>query len=140
MEKELNGERGVVFENVRLMGGDASPKLKSYFSDILVEMTSVTIENVRSFEIIGIRSLLKLQKSTFYLIYPNDLFAMPISFLLLEKSELIVNDFLFMGDIDEFNTEESKDNFLICNLECKITISQLSLQKIFLNQVITIKF
>ena len=122
------------------MRGDASPKLKSYFSDILVEMTSVTIENVRSFEIIGIRSLLKLQKSTFYLIYPNDLFAMPISFLLLEKSELIVNDFLFMGDIDEFNTEESKDNFLICNLECKITISQLSLQKIFLNQVITIKF
>ena len=139
LEKDSIGERGFIIKNARFMGGNSLQKIRGYFLDILVEMTSVTIENIRSWELVGIRSLLKLEKSTFYLNYPYELVGRQAIFFYLEKSELIVKQFLLMGNTEKKIEKNSNDVFIFCIIECRISIFQLSMQKIFLDNVISKK-
>ena len=135
IEKHLIGERGFFLKNVQIKGDYASTVLISYFLDMIVEMISVTIDNIKNSEMVGIRSILKLENSTFYLNNSNEFVGRQSKFLHLEKSELIVKELFLMGDSAQSMTEESMGIFVACKIDCIITISQLWLQRIFLNQV-----
>jgi hypothetical protein len=139
LEKDSIGERGFIIKNARFMGGNSLQKIRGYFLDILVEMTSVTIENIRSWELVGIRSLFKLENSTFYLNYPYELVGRQANFFYLEKSELIVKQLLLMGKTEKNFEENNNDVFIFGIIECRITIFQLLMQKIFVENVISKK-
>ena len=126
LEKDSIGERGFIIKNARFMGGNSLQKIRGYFLDILVEMTSVTIENIRSWELVGIRSLFKLENSTFYLNYSYELVGMQANLFYLEKSELIVKQLLLMGKTEKKFEENNNEVFIFFVIECRITIFQLA--------------
>ena len=137
LQTDSIGERGFLIKNVRFKGGNKLHKIKGFFLDIFLEMISVTIENIRSCELVGIRSLLKIENSTFYLEYPCKLDGGQTSFFLLEKSELILKEILITGNSEEKIEEISTNVFCFCIIESKITIFRILMQKIFLDNVLS---
>ena len=127
-------ERGVILSNIGFKGGDTSPVSKIFFTDTMVDMKNITIDNVKIYEIFGVRSLLKIEKCNFYLNYSNGLLEKQTSFILLEESELILSEFKLMGKSDKLIKANGSYIIFICFI-CKITMNNIVLQKISLYQV-----
>ena len=133
---ESNNQIEVKMKNIRFILEITSPLLRMTFFDSKIAMDSISIDNVKPCEISLLRSELIIKKSLFYMTYSPELVEKGNVFLLSEKSSLILEDLLLMGkNIDDLTALYDSYVFLRSLTECKITMINILIQKIFIYQV-----
>ena len=135
LDGDSNGERGVFMRNISFSGDVNSPIMIGYFSDITVKMNLVTIENIRIYEIFGLKSKITIEKSNFYLKYYPLIPMNQEIFLLLEKSYILLKDSVLMGNKTQFNATHLNNVVLNCLIECNVIMTEVLLQDILTDQV-----
>ena len=139
-QNELLTQRGIIMRDIRFSGENNSPILKFYLSDCEVEMNLVIIENVIFYEMIGIRAVIKIEKSIFSLIYSSEISARAEFFLISEYTRIALKDFKLIGDRDTFNMIYNGYVFMDCHIECDIMMNNILINNIFLDKLLFLKF